>query len=266
MTASHSVQIIGEGPDARLQRAVLATVPNSYRIVDNDADVLLLSGRDGTAAATIEAIGEGTRGIFLTSPSFLSPHDRGKVAKVARDRGLHVMIGLVYAPCFQDGNGGAILASPDDTAIIDMNASLTSATADALREALLEQRIIARLLMGSATTLKLLQASADAVTVEAEGGTQKLRWRMTARSGIRNWLVVEQVSREQRTRVDMDAEPLGNPAHIATFDAAGSHIAMPVYQGGYRLSWLKLAAMLDGSDAAAGTMTLLEEDLASLPF
>jgi len=244
-----TVLILGYGRDALRQRAVLATLPNDFRAVNaGSADVVLVSGRDGTADAALDQA--GVNALLVTSPSFLSAANRTALAAV----GVPVTIALAYDPSLIP----ACLAGGEEPAILDLTATVRNGDPGDLRETLLAQVALARALLGDIVGITCLHATPGSIVLEAEAPSG-LRWRMTAQAGLRNTLAIDRVSRAARARIVVDLDPHGRPAAVETFDTAGSHIAWPVYQSGDRSAWSALGG------AGGYDLAMLERDLALLP-
>jgi hypothetical protein len=257
-----TVSVRGEGPDAVLQRAVLATVPNDFRVVEGEGDILLVSGRDGNAAEMLASAGPATRAIMVTTPAAL---DAGALAALASAEaaGTPVMLGFAYVPWFGAEGLAFDAALGEEVALLDLTADVADAAG--LRDALLEQLHIGRAMMGTLTSTSTLLATATATVVEAAGGTAPFKWRMTACKGLADKLTVERVSRERRTTVEIVADAPARPGRITHQDATGSHTQGPLYQSGYRVCWKTLYAALEAGSVPAGTLAGLESDLALLP-
>lgn len=264
MSAQLTVAIVGDSPDAILQRAILATLPNDFRVVDGEADILLMSGREGNAAAVLAKVGETTRAIILTSPAGLDAGSRAQLARIETGQGIPVQLGLAYAPWFT-GEGLAFdPALEEDVAILDLTALVADATM--ARDALLEQLHIGRTMMGSLGSPRILMDSPAAIVIEVEGGSPPVRWRMTACIGLEDSLVVERIARGRRSRVKIARDAHARPAQVGHHDASGSHLPTPVYQSGYRSGWIALYEALQGPVVPTHTLARLEADIALLSF
>jgi hypothetical protein len=262
MSGQLTVSVGGEGPDAELQRAILATVPNDFRIVEGDADVLLVSGRDRDPAAALAAAGPATRAIMVTSPAALDAESRAQLARIEAV-GTPVALGFAYAPWFQ-AEGLAFDAETDaEVAILDLTAHVVDA--GAVGDALLELLHIARTMTGGLASTKLLMQTPTTTVIEAQGGPTPLKWRMTACAGLSEKLVVERIARERRSKVEIARDGHARPAQITHHDIGGSHLAGPVYQSGYRAGWLALHAALGGDGLPGGVVAQLASDLEMLP-
>lgn len=262
MTAQLTVSLSGEGPDAALQRAILATVPNDFRIVDGEAQVLLVSGRDGNAEAALAAAGAATRAIMVISPAALDAQSLAALARIEA-AGTPVVLGFAYAPWFQ-AEGLAFDAEADkDVAILDLTAHVLDVAT--VRDALLEMLQVGRTMMGAPASTRLLMQTAATTVVEAEGSAPPLKWRMAACAGLSEKLVAERVARERRSKVEIARDAHARPAQITQHDIGGSHLAGPVYQSGYRAGWIALHAALGGEGLPGGVMAQLASDLEMLP-
>ena len=262
MSAQLTVAIAGHGPDALLQRAILATLPNDFRLVDAGADIMLLSGRDGDADALLAFVPSSTRAIMLVSPASTSAATRAPLVNLERDAGVPVVIGLGYAPWFVADGLAWDAAHEEEVAIVELTAAVTNISA--ARDALLEQLHIGRTMMGPLRDPTVLLDSAMAKVVEVEGGSPPIKWRMTACHGLAEQLIVERIARTRRSKVVIARDSHARPPHISHHDAQGSHLATPVYQSGYRAGWIALHAALTANGVPSGALDQLQADMALL--
>lgn len=260
MSAQLTVSMVGNGPDAILQRAILATLPNDFRVADANADIVLVSGRDGHVKAALASRGTTTRAILLTSPASLTAADRALLARIEQQEGTAVVLGLAYAPWF--ATDGLMLdpALAEEVAILDLTAQVADVATS--RNVLLEQLHIGRMMMGPLGAPVVLMDSPATQVVEVEGGSPAVKWRMTACAGLADELRVERIARGRRSKVVIAPGAHARPAEISHHDMQGSHVAMPVYQNGYRAAWVRLHADLVQGAVPSGALAQLEADVA----
>ncbi|WP_404477443.1 hypothetical protein [Novosphingobium sp. BL-52-GroH] len=262
MSDQLTVSVRGDGPDAVLQRAVLATVPNDFRVVDGAGDVLLVSGRDGNAAQVLATAGTTTRAIMVASPALLDADSRGQLAQIEA-AGTPVMLGFAYVPWFLAEGLPLDAAREEEVAILELSGDVADLVA--APDMLLEQLHIGRIMIGDVQSARTLMNGPSVIVVEAEGGEPQLKWRMTASKGLADRLSVERIARLRRTKVEIVRDAHARPAQVTHHDALGSHTDGPLYQSGYRVCWKALHAALHGGHVPSGTITRLESDLAMLP-
>ena len=68
-----TARIDASGAEARMFRTVLASLPNSYRLTDGTADVVLTSGTEAETVAA--ACSNETRAVVVDLPGHLTPED-----------------------------------------------------------------------------------------------------------------------------------------------------------------------------------------------
>lgn len=254
MTAK-TVSIVGSGPDAQIQRGILATLPNAYRVVDGDgnADIVLVSGKDGNADAALDRAAAGSKAVFVTSPSFLDPAQRARLD----DPAWSVSIALAYgASVF-----AAHLVHQEPPAILDLSATVPDAGISDLREVLLAQLAFSRAITGEPMEVRTLLSSAATLVLEASAPSG-LAWRMLAQRGLSSRLTIDRVSRGVRHHVTIDCGARARPAVINTYTSDGTSTAWPVYQDHYREVWNALSGH---SKVMPYTPTMLTRDLMHLP-
>lgn len=254
MTAK-TVSIVGSGPDAQIQRGILATLPNAYRVLDGDgnADIVLVSGKDGNADAALDRAAAGPKAVFVTSPSFLDPAQRARLD----DPAWSVSIALAYgASAF-----AAHLVDQEPPAILDLAATVADAGIGDLREVLLAQLALSRVIMGEPAGVRTLLASTATLVLEASAPSG-LAWRLSAQRGLHDRLTIDRVSRGIRHHIAIDASAVARPAAVSTYTSDGTGTAWPEYQSHYRATWAALSAI---GEMTHYTPAMLERDLAVLP-
>ena len=95
MTA-RTISIDATGAVITLYRTVLASLPNSYRIVDTDAEVVVVSASD---PARIQQVCSGeTRAVVIDRPGRLSSHELAAIAAAAGRHDCIVVPAVLYGP------------------------------------------------------------------------------------------------------------------------------------------------------------------------
>lgn len=254
MIVQYTVSVALNGRDAARQRAVLATLPNDFRVVDGAADIVLLSGHaDGLAGTWADAllrIGAGTRAIMLTSPAGLDSAQRAALAQIEVERGIPVVIARNYAPWFEQDRAAFDPEIAADVAILDLTAMVGAG--GGMADAMLELLYIAELVAGPLDAARFLVDTADVFVIEISGGKLPSPARLSAYRGLTERLEFDRVARGRRERIEIAHDAHGRPALIGHHDVSGSHFATPVYQGGYRAGWLALHKAMTGPGAAPG--------------
>ncbi|TPG54583.1 hypothetical protein [Sphingomonas glacialis] len=248
-----TVSIVGSGPDAQTQRAILATLPNAYRMVDGEADVVLVSGKDGNADAALDRAARGSKTVFVTSPSFL---DAAQLTRLD-DPAWRVAIALAYGAA----SFATHLAHDEPPAILDFSATVANAGIDDLREALLAQLALSRVIMGEPAKVRTLLNSPATLVLELSAPSG-LAWRLSAHRGLRNSLAIDRVARGVRHHVAIASGAHARPATVSTYTSDGSATAWPMYQDHYRSMWAALAGI---GKVAPYTLAMLAHDVAALP-
>lgn len=252
MTAK-TVLILGDGPDAQLQRGVLATLPNAFRVVDGDADIVLVSGKDGNAGEALDRATIGSRAVFVTSPSFLDDAQRARLDNPEWT----VSIALAYgASAF-----AADFTDAEPAAILDFVTTVADGSTGDLREALLAQLALSRVLMGEPAEIRTLLTSAETLVIEVSGQAG-LAWRLSAHRGLRSRLTIDRVCRGVRHHVAIDPGARGRPAEVVTYNSSGTTTRWPVYQNNYRMAWSALAGIVESTPY---TVAMLARDMAVMP-
>jgi hypothetical protein len=256
MTMQYSVGFLEEGADTERQRVILATLPNRYRVGEpSEADVLVVPG-GMDAAKWVGAIGPSTRGVFLSSPGRLSSEAFEEISRRAGERPIGLGLAAASAlsePALVDFR----VDGPDVPVIVDAVAEVSSRGAGALRAGVFEQLMLLQRLSGNVLRLMLQVATTEQLIYAAEVDSTWRGIRVSARHSFRDRMALHVVSRSRRRELVITSDPHAEPAKVAIFEATGSRSSLPVYQGGFRKSWLSL------HDALARGQTTVDELLAA---
>lgn len=238
-----TISIDAGGPDVSQQHMVLAGLRNSYRVVDGDADVVMLSGTDATTCARVCAL--GARAVVIDHPGRIASGDLRAIVDAAARSGCIVVPAMRYAP--RAAPAVELLGSSQ----VDL-VETTMTSGDTLRSSLVEQLALLRVMLGPADSVEKLHVSMSHYVLEA---------RMVNRPRVRVLLngvasakdveevVVHTVGPECRVTVRVDAGPLARPAEIRRLDRGGAISPWPVYQHAYRLTLVQLHRLLTSGDA-----------------
>lgn len=256
MTTQLSVAFPQVCRDAEGQRAILATLPNAFQVVADHADILFLSGRAGCLESALDGIGAGTRSVVLMYPAAASTAWRARLAKLSAEQGIPVFAAFNYVPNF-----AADLCTWDpsitgDVAILDLTARVVDP--GGMADALLEITQIATIVAGPVKTVRTLLESSAAKVVEAEFQSSAAPARLSVYCCTVDRLDFDRVARGRRERIEIYGDAQARPALVSHHDQCGSHLAPPVYQGGYRSAWLALHAALTGPGNVNGNLAEVE--------
>ena len=237
MTAC-TISIDATGPDIILYRTVLASLPNSYRLVDADAEVVLTSGTD---PANVERFCRGeTRAIVIDQPGRLSSHDLAAIAQAA-DR--H---DCIVVPAVRYGPRAEAAADLLDAAHVDLLES-TIISPDTLRSSLVEQLAMLRTVLGPVASVRTLHASVSHYVLEATMAdhpqSHVLLNGLSSSNGV-DEARLHAIGPERRLAVRIDAGPLARPAEMCCYDGGGGHSPWPLHQHALRITLARLHRLL----------------------
>jgi hypothetical protein len=146
---TYTISIDSTDAAVTLYRTVLASLPNSYRIVDADAEVVLLSATD---PARIQQVCSGeTRAVVIDRPGRLSSDELAAIAAADRHD-------CIVVPAVLYGPRADAAADLLDTAHVDLLESNIIAP-ERLRSSLVEQLALLRTVLGSVSSVRVLHAS-----------------------------------------------------------------------------------------------------------
>jgi hypothetical protein len=227
-------------------RVVLASLPNSYRLVERDADVVLTSGTD--AAAANRAVAGGARAVVVDQPGRLSIDELAALEKLADQQDCIVVPAPVYAP--------RLAASPDllDGAQIDLVES-TITSSDEPRASLVEQLALVRQVVSSVATVRALHVSASHYAVEAtmaDRPRSHVILNGVASAGGAEEVSLRAIGVDRHLSIRIDAGPLARPAEIDLFDGGGRRSPWPVHQHAHRITLASLHALVTTGQGFVG--------------
>jgi hypothetical protein len=133
-----------------------------------------------------------------------------------------------------------------------------------LRGAFLEQLAILRKLTGADPSVRAFRRNAKGYVANVSVGSALAVTIGRISPLARAALQLHAVGMDYRLEISMDAEASARPASIQLFGADGLREAMPVYQSGHRLTWLKVHAFLSGSVPASDLPTVNADDAAAI--
>jgi hypothetical protein len=237
MTAC-TISIDATGTDVTLHRTVLASLPNSYRIVDTDAEVVLVSATD---PARIQQFCSGaTRAVVIDRPGRLSSHDLAAIVAAADRHDYVVVPAVLYGP--------RVDAAADllDTAHVDL-LECTIISRDTLRSSLVEQLALLRSVLGSVASVSVLHASVSHYVLQATPADHPKSHVLLNGLSLPNAVDeahLQAVGPERRLDIWIDAGPLARPAEIQCYHRDGGNSPWPLHQHAHRLTLARLHRLL----------------------
>jgi hypothetical protein len=216
----------------------LASLPNSYRIVDADAEVVLVSATD---PARIEQVcSGGTRAVVIDRPGRLSGSELAAIAAAADRHDCIVVPAVLY--------GARAVAAADllGTAYVDLLES-TVISPEGLRSSLVEQLAVLRTVLGSVAAVRVLHASVSHYVLEATMADRPKSHVLL--NGLSLPTVVDEVTLqaigpERHVKMRIDADPLARPAEIHCYHRDGGTSPWPLHQHAHRLTLARLHRLL----------------------
>jgi hypothetical protein len=246
MTTQYSVRFLNGDADAQTQRAVLATLPNRFRVVDSgNADVLVVS-RAAIAEVMAEPINAATRGLFLSAPGTMSTQEFKSIRQSAADRPIGLALSVMPALTDQ-ALTDLRMDGADAPVIVDAASEVSSAEPDALRAAVFEQLMLLHAVSGRISDLTVLARTEMQMVLDVQIDSVWKRARISVRRSFRDVATLHTISRSVRRRAKFVSDPHAEPVRVEVFDQMGCRIASPSYEGGYRRSWQKFHAALTGA-------------------
>lgn len=240
------------GPYSVLHCTVLSSLPNSYRLVEGPADVVLVSATEPAAAE--RAVGGGARAVFIDQPGRLSLPELVVLEDLADQSGCIVVPAPRYGP--------RLAVSPDllDGTPIELVES-TVTSRDSPRSSLVEQLALVRRVLGVAMSIRVLHSSGSHYVVEAtmadHPDSHVLLNGVASPAGAEE-ATLQTVGVEQHLVVRIDAGPLARPPDISLFDGGGRQSPWPVHQHAHRITLGLLHTLLT---AGEGSLTYSVADL-----
>ena len=253
---TYTVSIDSEGPDAALHRMVLAGLPNSYRLVERDADVVLISAPD--PAKLHGRFSSNTRAVVVDQPGLLSPGGLAAIGHTTDGHECIVVPALRYAPRL--AAAGDLLG---DCRVDILESTVTSTRS--LRSSLVEQLALLRTTLGEVASIQALTVAEShyvfAATMLDHPQANVLL------NGVKSLTATDEatlhsLSADRRVVVRIDARPVGRPAEISLYDASGTRTPWPVHQHAHRLTLTQLHGVLTtGQGNMPYSFELLRQDL-----
>jgi len=249
---TYTVSINANGSDAALHRMVLAGLPNSYRLVEGDAEVVLVSAAD--LADIDRRCSSDTRAVVVDQPGLLSPGELAAVADIATRHDCIVVPAPRYAPRL--AISGDLLG---DSVVEILESTVTSSRS--LRSSLVEQLALLRPVLGAVESVRLLRVAASHYSFEAamlDHPRSHVLLNGVASSIGSDEATLHSVSADRRVVVRIDAGPVARPAEISCYDAGGTRTPWPVHQHSHRITLVQLHGVLS---TGVGDVTYSIEDL-----
>ncbi|MEY2416019.1 MAG: hypothetical protein QOH53_1353 [Ilumatobacteraceae bacterium] len=229
-----------------LYRTVLASLPNSYRIVDADAEVVLLSA---TGSARIEQVcAGGTRALVIDRPGRLSSHHLVAIAAAADRLDCIVVPAVLYAP--RADAAAELLGS----AHVDLLESTIISPAT-LRTSLVEQLALLRTVLGPVAAVRVAHASVSHYVLEAALADHPQCHVLLNGVSLPNAVdeaTLQAIGPERRVAIRIDAGPLARPAEIHCYHRAGGTSPWPLHQHAHRLTLARLHRLLTTAEGDLG--------------
>ncbi|HEX3090288.1 MAG TPA: hypothetical protein VHQ23_16675 [Ilumatobacteraceae bacterium] len=263
MSTTYTVSIHANGSDADLHHTVLAGLPNSYRLVEKDAEVVLISAPE--PGHLQRACSASTRAVVIDRAGELTPDALAAVAEIAGRSGCIVMPAPRYAPRLADV--GDLLGESS----VDILES-TIRTTGSFQASFVEQLALLRVVLGEAASLRVLHASATHYAIEAkmaEHPQTTVLLNGVATSAGAEEATLHALARDKRLVVRVDAGPIARPAEISCFDSSGERTPWPVHQHAHRITLVRLHHLLStGESNVTDSLDHLRHDvqLAHVPW
>jgi hypothetical protein len=241
---TYTVAIDRDAADAALHRTVLAGLPNSYRLVDKDAEVVLVSAPD---PAQLERLcSHHTRALVIDRPGLLRPAYLDAIADVASRNSCIVVPAPRYAPR---------LAETSDLlgdAGIDIVESTIISGGD-FRASLVEQLALVRVVLGSVASIRVLRVSTSHYAFQAtlaDHPQSSVLLNGVATPSGSDEASLHVLGAQRRLVVRIDAGPVARPAAICSYDEGGARTPWPLHQHAHRITLSRLHVLLATGDGA----------------
>jgi hypothetical protein len=258
-----TISIDATGAAVTLYRTVLASLPNSFRMVDAGGEVALVSATD---PARIQQLCSGkTRAVIIDRPGRLSNAELAAIAAVADRHDCTVVPAVLYGP------RAAAAADLLGTARVDLLES-TIISPETLRSSLVEQLALLRSVLGPVASLRNLHASVSHYVFEATMVDYPKSHVLLNGLCLPNALdevTLQAIGPERHLKMRIDADPLARPAEIHCYHRDGGTSPWPLHQHAHRLTLARLHRLLTtGEGDLSYSLTDLHHDLqvaAALP-
>jgi hypothetical protein len=225
-------------PGSVLHRIVLASLPNSYRLVDGAAEVALVSATDPARAD--RAVSGRARAIVVDQPGWLSPAELDVLEDIAEQQGCTLVPAPRYAPRL---TSAASLLDGADTDLVES----TITSRQGFRSSLVEQLAMLRQVLGSVAAIRVLHSSASHYVVEAtmidHPSSHVVLNGVVSPTGTEE-ATLHTIGADRHLAVRIDAGPLARPAEISLYDGAGRQSPWPVHQHAHRITLALLHTLL----------------------
>jgi hypothetical protein len=262
-----TVSLYGLDPAmADVERVVLASLPERWRITDEDADVAVIDGSHPNWPEALDrTLRRHPRGVVLANAHQADPDAVAAAADDAGTAAIPVAVGSPYLadPAFR----AALPQLRTDRATSSLYASTIKWMADEggrnLSAALLDQLAMVDAIVGPLDRLERSHRTASAYLAFGVGGDLAVSLLGASSINRAGHLELSLVGADQRWSVEFDASAISRPALITRYDDSGALTSDPLFEGGRRATWRELhAAILNGSELSyplrvlAGTMRL----------
>ncbi|BDI22986.1 hypothetical protein [Herbiconiux sp. L3-i23] len=256
MTAKLTVSSV-ERAEARL-RLGAATLPESFRYVDGDADVVGLVGDGDWVARAVEAVERGARGVLVVDP---------EIADVARLRAALATHNAVVVLDHGWASSPSVERAADDFARLAEPTALIESRIDApvgadVARVLSRHVALIRAAVAPIASLRLLRADAAGYDVlgEVEGGADLVL------SGVFTDALPEsarvRIVRHHATVVlEMGAIDVAAPGRVRILDATSDVAPLTPFETPHRCAWRRLHAVVVGG-AVVNELDGFDEDSA----
>jgi|GEM_PF-2100522 len=233
-----------DATDARstVYRTVLASLPNSYRIVDAGAEVVLLSAADPTQIEQL--LSDETRAVVIDRPGRLSTKELATIAAAADRHDSIVVPAVLYGP---RADASADLLGSADVDLLEC----TIVSSEMLRSSLVEQLALLRAVLGSIASVRTLHASLSHYVLEAmmaDYPKSHVLLNGVCLPDAVDEVTLHAVGPERRLKIRIDADPLARPAEIHCFQRDGETSPWPLHQHAHRLTLTRLYRLLTSRD------------------
>jgi hypothetical protein len=232
------------GPDHRAVLASLASIPAHFRVVvDGPADAAYTLLEDPPADVQIVVFDAPLR-----APSTLA---------IPVTPAWNYLSRMEADACFAE-------ACTRSFAVISCAVTVAGVGKRRLRGAFLEQLAILRKQTGADPSVRAFRPNKKGYVADVSVGPASALLSGRVSPLAQAALQLHAVGVNHRLEVSMDAETSARPASIRLFGADGLREAMPIYQSGHRLTWLKIHAFLSGSVPASDLPTINADDAAAI--
>ena len=249
-----TARIDASGAEARMFRTVLASLPNSYRLTDGTADVVLTSGTEAETVAA--ACSNETRAVVVDLPGHLTPEAVTEITVAAATHDCVVIAATRFAPRLIDTPG-----------LTRSTASLITSTISTQHDVasmFVEQLAMLRVVAGSVASIRVLHRSRSHHLVRAtmanDASIRVVLDQVNSPVGAEE-ATVHVISAAEHLDVHIDARPSARPADITLFSDVGGRSPWPVHQHAHRITLSRLHAHLANYGELAYSLDDLRHDV-----